>query len=97
MLSERLEQNADLGRGHTIGEEFENNFTKKAKECGMSDEEAKDGFNQNMLSGGLLSHSPAAFGRDYNRKWLVTDYEAGDVVLHSSYAVSAVHFHFFVS
>jgi phytanoyl-CoA hydroxylase len=54
---------------------------------GLTDEEAKSAFNKNMLSTGLLSESPAAFGRAYDRRWLVTDYSAGDVVLHNPYAV----------
>jgi phytanoyl-CoA hydroxylase len=40
-----------------------------------------------MLSSGLLSEGPAEFGRLHNRRWLVSDYEAGDVVLHSPYTV----------
>jgi phytanoyl-CoA hydroxylase len=54
---------------------------------GLTDEEAKSAFNRNMLSTGLLSESPAEFGRSHNRRWLVTDYSAGDVVLHNPYAV----------
>jgi phytanoyl-CoA hydroxylase len=54
---------------------------------GFTDEEAKSAFNKNMMSTGLLSESPAEFGRSYNRRWLVTDYNAGDVVLHNPYAV----------
>ena len=54
---------------------------------GLTEEEAKSAFNKNMMSTGLLSESPAEFGRSYNRRWLVTDYSAGDVVLHNPYAV----------
>ena len=54
----------------------------------MTDEEAKNAFNQNMMSGGLLADGPAEFGRQYKRRWLLTGYEAGDVVLHNAYAVS---------
>lgn len=73
----------------------------------MSDEEAKNAFNQNMIAGGMLSNGksfvftaqltkisltipsgPAEFGKFYDRRWLATDYEAGDVVLHNAYAVS---------
>jgi len=53
----------------------------------MTDKEAKNAFNQNMMTGGVLSDGPAEFARENKRRWLVTAYEAGDVVLHSCYAV----------
>ena len=61
----------------------------KATATGLSDEEAKSAFNRNMLENGLLSEGPAGFGRSYNRRWLVSDYEAGDIVLHSPYTIHA--------
>jgi phytanoyl-CoA hydroxylase len=53
----------------------------------MSDSEAESAFNQNMMAGGMLAQGPVEFGEKYKRKWLVTDYEAGDVVFHNSYSV----------
>lgn len=38
-----------------------------------------------MLESGVLTDGPAEFGRTHHRRWLVSDYEAGDVVLHSPY------------
>lgn len=78
-----------LERGHTLGAELEEAFTTKAKETGLSDEEARSAFNQNMMHGGLLASGPIAFGKQYARRWLVTDYEAGDVVLHHAYMIHA--------
>lgn len=78
-----------LENGHTLGAEIEQKFTAKAKDSGLTDEEAKSAFNQNMMSGGLLADGPLEFGRQWNRRWLLTEYEAGDVVLHSAYAVRA--------
>jgi phytanoyl-CoA hydroxylase len=60
----------------------------KAKLCGMTTEEAKNAFNQNMAAGGVLTDGPRAFGLENQRPWLVSAYEAGDVVLHNAYAVS---------
>ena len=77
-----------LEDGHTLGNEIENDFTLKAKQAGMTDAEAKDAFNQNMMTGGMLTQDVAEFGRIHGRKWLATAYEAGDVVFHNSYAVS---------
>jgi len=42
-----------------------------------------------MLSSGLLSEYPAEFARKHNRRWLVSNYEAGDVVFHKPHAIHA--------
>jgi hypothetical protein len=78
---------ADVGLGAQLGKDFESKFAERAKAVGLTDEEAKSAFNKNMMSTGLLSESPAEFGRSHKRRWLVTDYSAGDVVLHNPYAV----------
>ena len=53
----------------------------------MTEEEAKNGFNQNMMTTGWLADGPLGFGREYKKRWLVSDYEAGDVVLHKPHMV----------
>ncbi|KAJ4348793.1 uncharacterized protein N0V89_010171 [Didymosphaeria variabile] len=57
-----------LENGHTLGREIEADFTRKAKENGLTDEETNETFR---------------------RRWLVTSYEAGDVVLHTPYSIHA--------
>jgi phytanoyl-CoA hydroxylase len=74
--------------GDPIGQQMEADFTKQAKKSGLSDEEAKNAFNSNMMSTGLLSEYPAEFAKRYSRRWLIAEYEAGDVVLHKPHAVS---------
>ncbi|KAH8765404.1 hypothetical protein F5883DRAFT_99655 [Diaporthe sp. PMI_573] len=78
-----------LEDGVRLGEEIENEFSRKAKEAGMSDEEMRNAFNSNMMSTGFLCDGPQEFGRQYGRRWLATAYEAGDVVLHQSHAIHA--------
>ncbi|CAH0053688.1 unnamed protein product [Clonostachys solani] len=78
-----------LEGGEKLGEEIEQEFTKKAKETGLSEEEMKNAFNKNMMSSGFLCEGPGDFGRRYNKKWLVTSYEAGDVVLHTPHMIHA--------
>ncbi|KYG41027.1 hypothetical protein M433DRAFT_8282 [Acidomyces richmondensis BFW] len=78
-----------LEKGHALGIEQEKAFTAKAKETGLTEEQAKSAFNQNMLSTGLLSEGPREFSKRFGRKWLVTPYEAGDVVLHNPFAIHA--------
>ncbi|POS79079.1 phytanoyl-CoA hydroxylase [Diaporthe helianthi] len=78
-----------LEDGVKLGEEIENEFSRKAKEAGMSDEEMRNAFNSNMMSTGFLCDGPLEFGRKHGRRWLATAYEAGDVVLHQSHAIHA--------
>ncbi|KAL7940368.1 phytanoyl-CoA hydroxylase [Trichoderma barbatum] len=78
-----------LEKGHDLGKAIEQQFTEMAKASGLTDEEAKFAFNKNMMSGGVLAQGPKGFSDAYQRKWLVSNYEAGDVVLHSSYMIHA--------
>ena len=77
-----------LEDGDKLGQEIEEDFAQKAKAAGMSDEEMKDAYNANMMSTGFLCDGPAEFCRKYGKKWLVSAYEAGDVVLHTPHMVS---------
>jgi len=76
-----------LENGDQVGINLEEAFFKKAKEAGLSDEEAKSAFNSNMMATGLLSEFPVEFARENGRRWLVSAYEAGDVVLHKPHMV----------
>ncbi|RDA94666.1 hypothetical protein CP533_2477 [Ophiocordyceps camponoti-saundersi (nom. inval.)] len=78
-----------LEGGDVLGQEFEADFNKRAKEAGMSDEEMRNAFNAHMMSSGFLSNGPAEFGREHGRRWLVSEYEAGDVVLHRPHMIHA--------
>ncbi|KAK7537317.1 phytanoyl-CoA hydroxylase [Phyllosticta citribraziliensis] len=75
--------------GHNVGQRIENEFTEKAKENGLTEEEAKYAFNRNMMSTGFLAEGPAGFGREHGARWLLTDYEAGDAVLHQPHSIHA--------
>lgn len=71
---------------------MEEAFYTKAKQAGMTDEEAKSAFNSNMMSTGLLSEFPTEFAREHSRRWMVSAYEAGDAVLHKPHMVSCSFF-----
>ena len=77
-----------LENGHTLGQEIETGFYDRARETGLTEEESKNAFNQNMMGGGLLADGAKEFGQTHGRRWLVTSYEAGDVVFHTPYTVS---------
>lgn len=73
-----------------LGEELEAEFTRRAET--LSAEERIDAFNQHMMSDGFLSHDAEEFGRvraGGKSRWLVGDYEAGDVVFHNPYMIHA--------
>lgn len=78
-----------LEKGHLIGTEQEEVFTANAKATSLTDEEAKSAFNKNMMSTGLLSEGPKEFAERFGRRWLVAEFEAGDVVLHNPFAIHA--------
>lgn len=73
--------------GDQIGVEMEEAFFAEAEKSGLTDEEARSAFNSNMMATGLLSEAPAEFAREHGRRWLVSAYEAGDVVLHKPHMV----------
>lgn len=78
-----------LEGGDVLGQELEADFNLKAREAGMSDEEMRSAFNAHMMSSGFLSDGPAAFARGCGRRWLVSAYEAGDVVFHRPHMIHA--------
>ncbi|KAF5679450.1 phytanoyl hydroxylase [Fusarium heterosporum] len=78
-----------LEGSEALGAEIEGDFAKKAKAAGMSDEEMRNAFNSNMMATGFLADGPADFGRQHKRKWLVSEYEAGDVVFHTPHMIHA--------
>ncbi|EMD87449.1 hypothetical protein COCC4DRAFT_192619 [Bipolaris maydis ATCC 48331] len=78
-----------LENGHHLGREIEEEFTRRARESGLTEEETKNAFNKNMMSNGLLADGPKEYSETFGRRWLVTDYEAGDVVLHTPYTIHA--------
>ncbi|RHZ60228.1 uncharacterized protein CDV56_108250 [Aspergillus thermomutatus] len=78
-----------LEDGDPVGLKIEEEFTTKATQAGLTDEEARSAFNANMMATGLLSESPVEFARQHGRRWLVSAYEAGDVVLHKPHTIHA--------
>ena len=72
-----------------VGEAVEREFGVQAAKEGMSDEEKKSAFNRHMGAGGHLSQDAGEFGRTTGRgrRWLLADYDAGDIVFHSPWMV----------
>ncbi|KAF7589824.1 hypothetical protein BBP40_003634 [Aspergillus hancockii] len=55
----------------------------------LSDEARVSAFNQNMDDGGCLSRDTVGYGRSVDRKWLIGEYEVGDVIFHNPWMVHA--------
>ncbi|KAJ6447022.1 phytanoyl-CoA dioxygenase [Purpureocillium lavendulum] len=74
-----------------LGRSIEDDFTQRAAQ--MTHEERISAFNVNMEKYGQLSQNAAEFrdahrgGQGALRRWLVADYEAGDVVFHDPYMI----------
>ncbi|OQV11029.1 hypothetical protein CLAIMM_14935 [Cladophialophora immunda] len=76
-----------LDRSHLLGQQYEEEFSKKNQT--LSQEERISAFNRNMEKGGWLDRDPSRFGHKSERRWLVGNYEAGDVVFHTPFTIHA--------
>jgi len=76
-----------LEGSHAIGVRMEEEFSRKSLD--LSTEEKISAFNRNMTEGGWVSKDLPDMAERFDTRWLVADYEAGDVVLHSPYMIHA--------
>ena len=75
-----------------LGKAIEEDFDTRAKDFTI--EEKISAFNRNMSATGILCQDPLLFQQDNEHlskktrfRWLVADYEAGDVVFHLPYTI----------
>ena len=66
---------------------MEAEFTRKNAD--LSPEERMSAYNKNMKEGGWISPDLPALAELFNGRWLIADYEAGDMVVHSPYIIHA--------
>lgn len=78
---------AYLEGSHALGRTMEADFA--AANAGLSPEERISAYNRNMAEGGWISKNLPEMAERFQARWLVADYEAGDVVLHSPYMIHA--------
>ncbi|MBX2999885.1 MAG: phytanoyl-CoA dioxygenase family protein [Caldilineaceae bacterium] len=69
------------------GRETEEEFRRKNAE--LSPEERISAYNKNMTQGGWLSKDLPNLAARMGTRWLVADYEAGDMMVHSAYMIHA--------
>jgi len=60
-----------------------------AENAGMAPEERISAYNGRMGEGGWISKDLPAMAERFDTRWLVADYEAGDIVLHSPFMIHA--------
>lgn len=76
-----------LEGSHTVGSEMEARFA--VENADLSPEERISAYNRNMGEGGWVSKDLPDMAERFDTRWLVADYEAGDVVLHSPFMIHA--------
>lgn len=70
-----------------FGRQMEAEFA--ARNATLSPEERVSAYNRNMSATGGIGKDLSALVKRYNTRWLVADYEAGDMVVHTSYMIHA--------
>ena len=69
------------------GREMEAEF--RAKSADLSPEERISAYNKNMAQGGWLSKDLPNLAERLGSRWLIADFEAGDMMVHSAYMIHA--------
>jgi ectoine hydroxylase-related dioxygenase (phytanoyl-CoA dioxygenase family) len=76
-----------LEGSHAVGVAMEAEFSRKNGE--LSPDERISAYNRNMTEGGWVSKDLPDMAERFDTRWLIADYEAGDVVLHSPFMIHA--------
>ena len=76
-----------LEGSHREGLKIEREFS--ITNADLSREDQINAFNKNMTEGGWISKDLPDLANKFNTKWLISNYEAGDVLLHSPYLIHA--------
>jgi hypothetical protein len=76
-----------LQGSHAIGLDMEERFNRD--NAGLSPEERISAYNKNMSEGGWVTKDLPDMAERFDTRWLIADFEAGDVVLHSPYMIHA--------
>jgi ectoine hydroxylase-related dioxygenase (phytanoyl-CoA dioxygenase family) len=76
-----------LEGSHRIGRDMEAEFQRSSAD--LTPEERVSAFNRHMTAGGWVSKDLPDMAERFDTRWLVADYEAGDVMLHSPFMIHA--------
>lgn len=70
-----------------VGRRMEAEFA--ARNAELSPEERISAYNKNMAEGGWVTKNLPEMAERFNTRWLMADYEAGDMMVHSAYMIHA--------
>jgi ectoine hydroxylase-related dioxygenase (phytanoyl-CoA dioxygenase family) len=70
-----------------LGRKMEAEFS--ANNGNLTPEERISAYNKNMTEGGWVGKDLAEMAERFDSHWLIADYEAGDMVVHSPYMIHA--------
>ena len=70
-----------------VGRQMEAEF--RTKNANLPPEERISAFNRNMRDDGWISTNLVEMADRFKGRWLIADYEAGDMVIHSPYMIHA--------
>jgi len=76
-----------LESSDALGRLLERDFAEK--NAHLSPEERISAYNRNMTEGGWISKNLPEMAERFRSRWLIADYEAGDMVVHSPYMIHA--------
>ena len=76
-----------LEKSHLSGRELEADFQRRSTD--LPPEERVSAYNKHMSGTGWLDRDVAALAEKLHSRWLVADYEAGDMVVHDPYMIHA--------
>ncbi|BCL84137.1 phytanoyl-CoA dioxygenase [Ktedonobacteria bacterium brp13] len=76
-----------LEHSDTVGRQMEAEF--RVKNTDLPPEERISAYNRNMRANGWISTDLVDMATRFNSRWLIADYEAGDMVIHSPYMIHA--------
>jgi ectoine hydroxylase-related dioxygenase (phytanoyl-CoA dioxygenase family) len=76
-----------LEHSDMLGRQMEAEF--RVKNADLPPEERISAYNRNMRENGWVSIDLVSMAQHFNSRWLIADYEAGDMVIHSPYIIHA--------
>lgn len=76
-----------LEGSHTVGRTMEADFARD--HAHLPADERISAFNKTMNDSGWISKDLTAMAERFDSRWLIGEYEAGDIVLHSPYMIHA--------
>ena len=76
-----------LEGSHTLGRKMEQEF--QAASADLPPEQRLTAYNKYMKAGGWITDNLPELADQANARWLIADYEAGDVMLHTPFMIHA--------